>query len=114
VLLVGVPGSAKTLLIQTIAPALDMEFSHIQFTPDLMASDITGTELLEEDHGTGTRPFIFSKDPVFSKIVMADQPSLTEGPGRAAAGDAGEDRDRGGQDVCPARPALGARDAEPD
>jgi MoxR-like ATPase len=53
VLLVGVPGLAKTLLIQTIAQSLDLEFSRIQFTPDLMPSDITGTELLEEDHGTG-------------------------------------------------------------
>ena len=73
VLLVGVPGLAKTLLIQTIAQALDMEFSRIQFTPDLMPSDITGTELLEEDHGTGKRSFIFSKGPVFGNIVLADE-----------------------------------------
>ena len=72
-LLVGVPGLAKTLLIQTIAQALDMEFSRIQFTPDLMPSDITGTELLEEDHGTGKRSFIFSKGPVFGNIVLADE-----------------------------------------
>ena len=73
VLLVGVPGLAKTFLIQTIAQALDMEFSRIQFTPDLMPSDITGTELLEEDHGTGKRSFIFSKGPVFGNIVLADE-----------------------------------------
>ncbi len=73
VLLIGVPGLAKTLLIQTIAQALDMEFSRIQFTPDLMPSDITGTELLEEDHGTGKRAFIFSKGPIFGNIVLADE-----------------------------------------
>ena len=53
VILIGVPGLAKTLLIQTLAQALDLKFSRVQFTPDLMPSDITGTELLEEDHGTG-------------------------------------------------------------
>ncbi len=72
VLLVGVPGLAKTLLIQTIAQSLDMEFSRIQFTPDLMPSDITGTELLEEDHGTGRRAFTFARGPVFGNIVLAD------------------------------------------
>ena len=73
VLLVGVPGLAKTLLIQTIAEALDLEFSRIQFTPDLMPSDITGTELLEEDHGTGRRAFTFARGPVFGNIVLADE-----------------------------------------
>ncbi len=73
VLLVGVPGLAKTMLIQTIAEALDMQFSRIQFTPDLMPSDITGTELLEEDHGTGKRAFTFAKGPVFGNIVLADE-----------------------------------------
>ena len=73
VLLVGVPGLAKTLLIQTIAQSLDLEFSRIQFTPDLMPSDITGTELLEEDHGTGRRAFTFARGPVFGNIVLADE-----------------------------------------
>ena len=73
VLLVGVPGLAKTLLIQTIAEALDMQFSRIQFTPDLMPSDITGTELLEEDHGTGKRAFTFARGPVFGNIVLSDE-----------------------------------------
>ena len=73
VLLVGVPGLAKTLLIQTISQALDLEFSRIQFTPDLMPSDITGTELLEEDHGTGRRAFTFARGPVFGNIVLADE-----------------------------------------
>ena len=73
VLLVGVPGLAKTLLIQTIAETLDLQFSRVQFTPDLMPSDITGTELLEEDHGTGKRSFKFAKGPVFGNIVLADE-----------------------------------------
>ena len=73
VLLVGVPGLAKTLLIQTLAQALDLSFSRVQFTPDLMPSDITGTELLEEDHGTGKRSFKFQKGPIFANIVLADE-----------------------------------------
>jgi MoxR-like ATPase len=73
VLLVGVPGLAKTLLIQTLAQALDLDFSRVQFTPDLMPSDITGTELLEEDHGTGKRSFVFQKGPIFANIVLADE-----------------------------------------
>jgi MoxR-like ATPase len=72
-LLVGVPGLAKTLLVQTVAQALDLDFSRIQFTPDLMPSDITGTELLEEDHATGRRTFKFAKGPVFANIVLADE-----------------------------------------
>jgi MoxR-like ATPase len=71
--LVGVPGLAKTLLIQTVARSLDLTFSRIQFTPDLMPSDITGTELLEEDHGTGKRAFTFAKGPVFAQVVLADE-----------------------------------------
>ncbi len=73
VLLVGVPGLAKTLLVQTLSQALDLQFSRVQFTPDLMPSDITGTELLEEDHGTGKRLFQFQKGPVFANIVLADE-----------------------------------------
>ena len=73
VILIGVPGLAKTLLIQTLAQALDQSFSRVQFTPDLMPSDITGTELLEEDHGTGKRTFVFQKGPVFASIVLADE-----------------------------------------
>ena len=72
-ILVGVPGLAKTLLIQTVAKCLDLSFSRIQFTPDLMPSDITGTELLEEDHGTGKREFKFVKGPVFAQVVLADE-----------------------------------------
>jgi len=72
-LLVGVPGLAKTLLVQTVAQALDLRFSRVQFTPDLMPSDITGTEILEEDHTTGRRVFKFAQGPVFANIVLADE-----------------------------------------
>jgi MoxR-like ATPase len=72
-LLVGVPGLAKTLLVQTVAQALDLTFNRVQFTPDLMPSDITGTELLEEDHATGRRFFKFAKGPVFANVVLADE-----------------------------------------
>ena len=72
-LLVGVPGLAKTLLVQTVAQALDLDFSRVQFTPDLMPSDITGTELLEEDHATGKRVFKFIRGPIFGNIVLADE-----------------------------------------
>jgi hypothetical protein len=73
VLLVGVPGVAKTLLIQTLSQALDLSFNRVQFTPDLMPADITGTELLEEDHATGRRVFKYVKGPVFANIVLADE-----------------------------------------
>ena len=72
-LLVGVPGLAKTLLVQTVAQALDLSFSRVQFTPDLMPSDITGTELLEEDHATGRRIFKFARGPIFANVVLADE-----------------------------------------
>ncbi|HTG53358.1 MAG TPA: AAA family ATPase, partial [Gemmatimonadaceae bacterium] len=72
-LLVGVPGLAKTLLVKTVAEALDLTFSRIQFTPDLMPSDITGTELLEEDPSSGKRVFRYVKGPVFANAVLADE-----------------------------------------
>jgi MoxR-like ATPase len=72
-LLVGVPGLAKTLLVQTVAQALDLTFSRVQFTPDLMPSDITGTEMLEEEHATGRRFFKFARGPVFANVVLADE-----------------------------------------
>jgi len=72
-LLVGVPGLAKTLLVQTVAQALELSFNRVQFTPDLMPSDITGTELLEEDHATGRRFFKFATGPVFANVVLADE-----------------------------------------
>ena len=72
-LLVGVPGLAKTLLVKTVAEALDLSFSRVQFTPDLMPSDITGTELLEEDPATGRRVFRYVKGPIFANAVLADE-----------------------------------------
>jgi len=72
-LLMGVPGLAKTLLIHTIAQVLDLRFSRIQFTPDLMPSDITGTDIIQEDPDTGRRELVFAPGPVFSNIVLADE-----------------------------------------
>lgn len=83
-LLVGVPGLAKTLLVSTVAHVLDLKFSRIQFTPDLMPSDITGTEILEEDHTTGKRMFRFVKGPVFANIVLADEINRTPPKTQAA------------------------------
>jgi len=76
-LLVGVPGLAKTLLISTVARVLDLKFSRIQFTPDLMPSDITGTEVIEEDQTTGKKTFKFIKGPIFANIVLADEINRT-------------------------------------
>ncbi len=83
-LLVGVPGLAKTLLVSTVARALDLEFSRIQFTPDLMPSDITGTEILEEDASTGRRSFKFIRGPIFANIVLADEINRTPPKTQAA------------------------------
>jgi len=76
-LIVGVPGLAKTLLISTIADILDLKFSRIQFTPDLMPADITGTEVIEEDKLTGKRIFRFVKGPIFANIILADEINRT-------------------------------------
>jgi MoxR-like ATPase len=83
-LLVGVPGLAKTLLISTLADALELQFSRIQFTPDLMPSDITGTEVLEEDRSTGRRMFRFVKGPIFANVVLADEINRTPPKTQAA------------------------------
>lgn len=83
-LLVGVPGLAKTLLISTLARALNLKFSRIQFTPDLMPSDITGTEIIEEDRTTGKRGFRFVKGPVFANIILADEINRTPPKTQAA------------------------------
>ena len=76
-LLVGVPGLAKTLLIKTLAQVLDLKFSRIQFTPDLMPSDITGTEIIEENVSTGEKFFKFVKGPIFANIILADEITRT-------------------------------------
>ena len=83
-LVVGVPGLAKTLLISTVAQALELKFSRIQFTPDLMPSDITGTEILEEESGTGRRVFRFVKGPVFANVILADEINRTPPKTQAA------------------------------
>lgn len=76
-LLEGVPGLAKTLMIRTLAEAIDLKFRRVQFTPDLMPSDIIGTEILEEDHTTGKRFFKFNQGPIFSNIILADEINRT-------------------------------------
>ena len=76
-LIVGAPGLAKTLLIHTMARVLDLKFSRIQFTPDLMPSDITGTDLVQEDPKTGRRQMVFAPGPVFANIVLADEINRT-------------------------------------
>jgi len=83
-LLVGVPGLAKTLLVSTIARILDLKFNRVQFTPDLMPSDITGTDIIEEDRTTGRRAFRFVKGPVFANIVLADEINRTPPKTQAA------------------------------
>lgn len=83
-LLVGVPGLAKTLLISTLAEILDLDFNRIQFTPDLMPSDITGTDILQEDAATGRRKFQFLKGPIFTNILLADEINRTPPKTQAA------------------------------
>ena len=83
-LLEGVPGLAKTLMVRTLSQALDLSFRRIQFTPDLMPTDIVGTEILEEDHVTGKRFFKFNKGPLFANIVLADEINRTPPKTQAA------------------------------
>lgn len=92
VLLVGVPGLAKTMLVQTLADAIDLDFSRIQFTPDLMPTDITGTEVIEEDRTTGRRVFRFVKGPIFANIVLADEINRTPPKTQAALLEAMQER----------------------
>jgi len=83
-LFVGVPGLAKTLLISTLADVLNLSFNRIQFTPDLMPSDITGTDILEEDRTTGRREFRFMRGPLFANIILADEVNRTPPKTQAA------------------------------
>src|SRR3954469_322148 len=82
-LLVGVPGLAKTLMVRSLAEAVHLDFHRIQFTPDLVPSDITGTELLEEDAVSGSRSFRFIRGPIFANIVLADE--INRAPPRTQA-----------------------------
>jgi len=91
-LVVGVPGLAKTLLISTLARTLSLGFSRIQFTPDLMPSDMTGTEVIEEDKATGTRQLRFVKGPIFSNVILADEINRTPPKTQAALLEAMQER----------------------
>ncbi len=91
-LLVGVPGLAKTLMIRTLADALSLDFSRIQFTPDLMPADITGTEVIQEDRASGTRELRFIKGPVFAHMVLADEINRTPPKTQAALLEAMQER----------------------
>src|SRR6187401_1031874 len=83
-LIVGVPGLAKTLLVRTLAQVLELKFNRIQFTPDLMPSDITGTDLIQEDPATGRRQMVFAPGPIFANIVLADEINRTPPKTQAA------------------------------
>src|SRR3954470_9693958 len=83
-LIVGVPGLAKTLLIHSMARVLDLKFNRIQFTPDLMPSDITGTDIIQEDPATGRRQMVFAPGPIFANIVLADEINRTPPKTQAA------------------------------
>jgi MoxR-like ATPase len=91
-LLIGVPGLAKTLLVNTISKVFDLSFKRIQFTPDLMPSDITGTEIIEEDLYTGKRHFKFVKGPIFANIILADEINRTPPKTQAALLEAMQER----------------------
>ena len=91
-LLIGVPGLAKTLLIETLSRALDLSFARIQFTPDLMPSDITGTDLIQEDPQSGRRELVFHKGPVFANVVLADEINRTPPKTQAALLEAMQER----------------------
>ena len=106
VLLVGVPGLAKTLLVSSIARVLHLEFSRIQFTPDLMPSDITGTDILEDDVTTGHRAMRFIQGPVFANLVLADEINRTPPKTQAALLQAMQEKEvtAGGQTMALPRP----------
>ncbi len=91
-LLIGAPGLGKTLLVRTLAQALDLQSKRIQFTPDLMPADITGTDILEEDNETGRRQFRFSQGPVFTNILLADEINRTPPKTQAALLEAMQER----------------------
>ena len=91
-LLVGVPGLAKTLMIRTLADAMNLSFSRVQFTPDLMPSDITGTDILQEDKSTGQRAFKFLHGPLFANVILADEINRTPPKTQAALLEAMQER----------------------
>ncbi len=91
-ILEGVPGLAKTLMVSTLAKTLRVEFKRVQFTPDLMPSDLIGTDILEEDHGTGKRVFTFQKGPIFTQLLLADEINRTPPKTQAALLEAMQER----------------------
>ena len=91
-LLEGAPGLGKTLLVRSLGQALELQFRRVQFTPDLMPSDILGTELLEEDHGTGKRAFRFQQGPIFTNLLLADELNRTPPKTQAALLEAMQER----------------------
>ena len=107
-LLEGVPGLAKTLMVSTMARALSMRFKRIQFTPDLMPGDIVGTEVLEDDHETGRKVFVFNRGPIFANVVLADEINRTPPKTQAAMLEAMQEKKvtYGGQDYDLPRPFL--------
>ena len=115
-MLEGVPGLAKTLLISTLARTMNLSFSRIQFTPDLMPADITGTDVIEENRSTGQREVRFIEGPLFSHVILADEINRTppQDASRAPGGDAGATGHGGQAAACADRPVLRARHAEPD
>jgi hypothetical protein len=92
-LITGMPGTAKTLLVHTLADALGLTFKRIQFTPDLMPTDVTGTDIIEEDAASGHRSWTFVKGPIFTVACRRNKPDAAKDPGRTARGHAGTLRD---------------------
>ena len=115
-LIVGAPGLAKTLLIYTISRVVDLKFSRIQFTPDLMPSDITGTDLVQEDPATGRRAMVFAPGPVFANIVLADEINRTPPKTQSALLEAMQEHrvTIQGAHLPAGRAVLRVRHAEPD
>jgi MoxR-like ATPase len=116
VLLEGAPGLGKTLLVRSLGQALELQFRRVQFTPDLMPSDILGTELLEEDHGTGHRHFRFQQGPIFTNLLLADELNRTPPKTQAALLEAMQERTVSYAGTTYSLPAavLRAGHAEPD
>ena len=114
-LMTGMPGTAKTLMVRTIADALGLEFRRIQFTPDLMPSDITGTDIIEEDLTTGHRKWTFVEGPIFGNILLADEINRTPPKTQSALLEAMQEHSCTvrGNHLPPARAVLRAGHAEP-
>ncbi len=115
-LITGLPGTAKTLMVRTIAETLGLSFRRIQFTPDLMPSDITGTDIIEEDLTTGHRKWTFVHGPIFGNVVAGrrNQPHSAQNPGSVARSHAGALLHRSRPRVLTTRALLCAGHAKPD